>query len=406
MAVMAMSLPRLGYAQTSPTTYTYTGSPEVFTVPTGVTTLTVVLNGAQGGGGSTGLGGRATASLTVTPGQSLTLRVGGKGDDNGPGGYNGGGAGAGVDAGGGGGASDIRMNGDALSNRVLVAGGGGGGNGAGAGGEIRGSGTPGQGGNGEDLGDGAPGGGGGYYGGFGSIGDGGSQGGSSYPDPANLPANSPVTSVVHEQGVNTGNGSITLSWVAAGCVPPTFYITADPGQYICAGTSVVLAAQGSVAPDNARQNGSARLALPVSPLSYRWSTGANSSSITVAPGVTTVYSVTAYDGNCASAPESVTITVNPLPTVTIAFPESAQVRPGPVITVPLGQGLTYQVFGGGPNSRYERKIVEAMINGFLIRTVVENSDGIFQLDRPGPYSINVTDANGCSRTVSGEVQGR
>lgn len=82
-----------------------------------------------------GRGGRATATLRVTPGAVVTLMVGGAGVDPGPcyaafgaGGFNGGGDGgvANCNGAGGGGASDVRVGGTALSHRVLVAGGGGG----------------------------------------------------------------------------------------------------------------------------------------------------------------------------------------------------------------------------------------------------------------------------------------
>ncbi|TAE29394.1 MAG: HYR domain-containing protein [Cytophagales bacterium] len=118
------------------------------------------------------------------------------------------------------------------------------------------------------------------------------------------------------------------------------------------------------------------------------------------------YVVEVKADGCASATSTAfMLTVNPSPTVTIAFPTSASVNAtGPVITVPVGAGLSYQVFGGGNNGRYERKIIEARINGFEIRTVIENSTGVFLIDRAGPYTITVTDSNGCSRTVSGEVR--
>jgi len=117
-------------------TYTFTGAPETFTVPAGVTQLGIEANGAQGGAGATGgnsssgglggLGSKATGILAVTPGQVLTLFVGGQGGTP-AGGYNGGGTGGSVNAGGGGGASDIRIGGTGVANRYMVAGGGGGG---------------------------------------------------------------------------------------------------------------------------------------------------------------------------------------------------------------------------------------------------------------------------------------
>lgn len=82
-------------------------------------------------------GGYATGNYTLTSGQTLYLYVGGQGAGSTSqktaiaGGFNGGGIGyngdANARAASGGGASDIRIGGNALSNRVIVAGAGGGG---------------------------------------------------------------------------------------------------------------------------------------------------------------------------------------------------------------------------------------------------------------------------------------
>ena len=97
--------------------------------------------GAQGGQGtnataSGGLGGEVVNLLTVLPGQSLQVNVGGAGGDAagvvpGAGGFNGGAPGgvgvlADVSGGGGGGASDVRQGGTGPDAIVLVAAGGGG----------------------------------------------------------------------------------------------------------------------------------------------------------------------------------------------------------------------------------------------------------------------------------------
>ena len=83
-----------------------------FTVPSGVTTISVVAVGAAGGscgsGALSGAGGIVSADIVVTPGQVLTIKVGGRGGGpGGAGGANGGGTGGDVGAGGGGG-TDIR----------------------------------------------------------------------------------------------------------------------------------------------------------------------------------------------------------------------------------------------------------------------------------------------------------
>jgi hypothetical protein len=109
------------------------------TVPVGYTTMFVDMTGAASGSGGTlgtpGYGARVQSYYSVTPGSVLHINVGCRGTSCGstlgyvPGGYNGGGAGYGsisYVSTGGGGASDIRVDGVGLQNRILVAGGGGG----------------------------------------------------------------------------------------------------------------------------------------------------------------------------------------------------------------------------------------------------------------------------------------
>ena len=237
-------------------TFAFTGSPATFVVPSGITSLTVSAFGASGSnlfplfpGSRGGLGGSVTATLAVTPGETLGVNVGGISafPNAQAAAFNGGGPG-GSGAAAGGGASDVRRGGGALSNRVIVAGGGGGMSGSrprvggagggttgasgesevqsgaggggtriagGAGGTVPGSIAPpgtagalGTGGAGSELFGG--GGGGGYFGGggganFGANLGGGGGGGSSFADPS-------ATAVVHLQGVRSGTGLIILSW--------------------------------------------------------------------------------------------------------------------------------------------------------------------------------------------------
>ena len=236
--------------------FIYTGAQETFTVPAGVTSITVDAYGAQGGSNSPNtninFGGYVQAELAVTPGATIYINVGGQATTV-AGGFNGGGNGetAGI---GGGGASDIRIGGTTLNDRMVVAGGAGGGgfwsnqevHGGLGGGLVGGPGyridlsnPGGEGGTQTSSGNGtcqsfnnpacaggfgfggAPtgcgcevyGGGGGWYGGAGSGNCRGGGGGSSYTDPA-------ATNVTHTQGVNVGNGSITITW-AGTVTPPT-----------------------------------------------------------------------------------------------------------------------------------------------------------------------------------------
>ncbi len=258
-------------------TFTYINGTEFFTVPNGVTEITVDLVGAGGGAGGWptnytqnqgGLGGQVQGTIAVTPGQTIEIYVGGRGEDGSPaggagGGFNGGGDGyywgpGSYWGGGGGGASDIRIGGSTLVDRMLVAGGGGGGGfdyfaccnqeRGGNGGDLNGEagsygsvvgypyaggggtqtsggiggnysgwgvGDDGQfgiGGNaptngyyGYGVNDGGGGGGGWFGGGGGSFGGGG--GGSGYADPS-------VSAVVHAAGVNSSDGYAILSWNA------------------------------------------------------------------------------------------------------------------------------------------------------------------------------------------------
>lgn len=100
--------------------FAYTGSAQNFTVPVGVTNITIEAWGAQGGE-SGGLGGYAKGTYAVIPGALLNVFVGGQGVSS-NGGFNGGGNGS---YSGGGGASDVRT-GINLTDRIIVAGGGGG----------------------------------------------------------------------------------------------------------------------------------------------------------------------------------------------------------------------------------------------------------------------------------------
>lgn len=106
------------------------GGVQQFTVPAGVSEVTITVVGAQGGGpsGATGrfggAGGLVEAKMVVTPAQVIDVYVGGEN-----GWPNGGGAGdsiSGNSGGPGGGSSDVRPSGGSLAQAYLVAAGGGG----------------------------------------------------------------------------------------------------------------------------------------------------------------------------------------------------------------------------------------------------------------------------------------
>ena len=145
--IMAISAISLGQS----TTFNYTGSVQIYTVPTGVFSVDVDVAGGQGGNYHSppalgGNGGRVQATLAVTGGEILYVYIGQQGANGCPycgyipaGGTNSGGGangGAGSEAdggGGGGGSSDIRTipytTGayTSLNSRLVATGGGGGG---------------------------------------------------------------------------------------------------------------------------------------------------------------------------------------------------------------------------------------------------------------------------------------
>jgi hypothetical protein len=109
------------------TTFNFTGAPQIFVVPAGITAVKIKTWGAQGGANwvnNVNYGGYSYGELTVTPGETLYVYVGGQPTTT-IGGYNGGGNGEGAGKGGGG-ASDVRQGGTGYNQRVIVAGGGGG----------------------------------------------------------------------------------------------------------------------------------------------------------------------------------------------------------------------------------------------------------------------------------------
>ena len=348
-------------------TFDYTGAEQTWTVPDGVTQVTLDVFGAQGGNEAAdgGNGGRATATITVTPGETLTIVVGGQGHSpfsggDALGGFNGGGNGGAPNGlptayygSGGGGASDVRISGTDLVHRVIVAGGGGGaadvfgpdgsgfggvgggltggtGNSAylpyassgGVGGNqdgTSGSGQLGTGSNGINStsnvfnGVGAGGGGGGYYGGAGGSPGTGGGGGSGF-GPAGT---------VFESGVRSGDGQVLLTYTPPDSTPPTTTIALSPtspdgsnGWYVHQPTVTV----GAV--DNDGGSGVAETrcvldpssvpssfdALPSTPCPYL---GAGAA---VADGVHTVYAASIDDaGNAESPVQSVSFQVDTSP---------------------------------------------------------------------------------------------
>jgi hypothetical protein len=120
------------------TVFSYTGGEQSYTVPAGVSSLSITAVGAPGGGPQSGglaagRGARVSGIVNVAPGQVLYVEVGGSGGSP-AGGFNGGGDSGtrnGISVSGGGGGSDVRtlpMSAGVISlnSRLIVAAGGGG----------------------------------------------------------------------------------------------------------------------------------------------------------------------------------------------------------------------------------------------------------------------------------------
>lgn len=409
LAISCLLTGLIAFAQPVTVTYNYTGSVQTFTVPGCVTSLTIETRGAQGGavtGQSPfpqgGLGATMIGDFTVAPGDVLSLVVGGRGNSD-------------PSSSGGGGGSGVNLNGNAL----IVAGGGAGvdfqdpsfpgqdavitsdgitGNGGGGTGGTAGSaggnnvysgnnisqggngwndgntgstglsgtspnttftsGTWGLGGGGGSVGYGwcnCGGGGGGYSGGGSGQINASGGGGGSY----NTGTNQSNTA-----GNNTGNGIIIITYNAGGSAPST------PGA-ITGSAGVCMNATN--------------LSYSISPVAgatgYTWtvpggstiSSGQGTSSIIMQPGSSGgVISVTA-DNACGSSTASIlTLTVNPLPFVSISAVSSAICTGSSDILTGMGAS-TYIWNTGGTNTT-------ETVSPTTMTT----------------YTVTGTDANGCS----------
>jgi hypothetical protein len=355
-------------------TFAFTGTVQSMSIPPCVSQMTLEVWGAEGGGstisgntnsGPGGKGGYARGILNVTPVDSLHIYVGGSGQSStlgiAPGGWNGGGGANATSAAepgnGGGGATDIRLNGRAYSDRVIVAGGGGGGgedpgDDHGHGGGLTGVGYttydatqtaagPGFGsgigvGASTNMGDGG-GGGGGYYGG-GSINGNGSSGtdtqggggGSGYiggVQNGTLIAGN--TSMPNPNGGNmqgrSYNGFVRISYISAqgGTLSVTSSATLCPGQ------NVTLS--GMVTPGISTFTWE-----PVGSFS-----GSNDPTISVSPSSNTTYSVSGTHSFGCVYNTLIDVTVHPVPVMSAVSSPSVICRFGDPATLIASGAMTY-----------------------------------------------------------------
>lgn len=122
-------------------------------------------------------------------------------------------------------------------------------------------------------------------------------------------------------GTNTLSGcsSTLIQNINVRQAPVAFATVSDPQS--CPGTPVILTAMGAS--------------------QYSWNTGASTPTLVVTPSVTTVYSVTVTNSLQCSVAASVTVVVNPVPTVSASI-SSTQVCTGSSVTLNASGAQSYQ----------------------------------------------------------------
>ena len=119
-----------------------------------------------------------------------------------------------------------------------------------------------------------------------------------------------------------------------------------------------------------------------------------------------VYSLSLTGPTGSATSNGFTVSVNPLPVVTLTIPLGTTVvglRSG-VATITLPHYTTATTFQASGGSSYERVIILDRVNGYEIRQVDQNTTGLFPINRLGLFTLTVTDAGGCKRTVEWVVQ--
>ncbi len=124
---------------------------------------------------------------------------------------------------------------------------------------------------------------------------------------------------------------------------------------ICLNQSITLSATGGV--------------------SYSWSSGQNTGSITVSPTQTTTYTVTASNSNGCTSTASKTVTVNPIPTIVVAGPNS----------ICNGQNTTLTASGGNSYLWNDGSTT----NSILVNPLVTST-----------YTVTGTNIYGCTSSSS------
>ncbi len=164
--------------------------------------------------------------------------------------------------------------------------------------------------------------------------------------------------------------SISTTYILAdniSCLPISITVSVTPSPTLNMSASNTVICLGKTATLSAFSNAAFSL----------WDTGATNYSTTVTPSATATYSIliTAYPTGCTNS-GAITISVNPLPTVSILATSSLVCQGGSVTLSALSSAGTYSWMHGGSGS---------------LTTVSPGSTST--------YTLRVTAANGCSNTA-------
>ncbi len=176
----------------------------------------------------------------------------------------------------------------------------------------------------------------------------------SSPNSATTNANNITSTTVYTLNVNNQFGCPGQGTVQVAVNPGPTVSVNNPS--VCAGGSAVINASGAI--------------------SYTWSNGPTTNSISVNPSVTTVYTVTGSDGTC-TANQTATVTVNALPSVSLSAAQNTA----------CVNGATIQLTGSPSGGVYTGSNV---------------SGSAFNPSSTGTFTpvYTYTDSNGCSNSAT------
>jgi len=205
-----------------------------------------------------------------------------------------------------------------------------------------------------------------------------------------ITASSPVACVSTSLTLS-GSGANTYTWNVGGNnanvivtpTAPTTYTLSGTGANNCVGTKTILVSTNPapilvITPPSASICvGKSSTFSVTGAISYTWSNGSNNNPQNFSPSSSTVYSVTAEDSFGCIGKNTLTITVNPLPVITIN-PTSPEICRGEIATITASGSTTYTWMPGN---------------------VVSNSFTVAPLTT-GFYSVTGTDNNSCEKNLA------